>query len=92
MLLREPRNEVSLNLEISLFRIAIERAGMERMRSGRLQNARKTSTSGKRHHLSARLSWQQSCDLVFAETSERWERPLGAPGFDIVGYSKLSVN
>ncbi len=25
--------------------------------------------SGKRHHLSARLSWQQACDLGFSEIS-----------------------
>ncbi len=34
--------------------------------------------SGKRHHLSARLSWQQACDLGFRGDLEKWERLLGA--------------
>ena len=34
--------------------------------------------SGKRHHLSARLSWQQACELGFRGTIEEWERLLGA--------------
>jgi len=28
--------------------------------------------SGKRHHLSARLSWQQACDLGFRGDLEEW--------------------
>jgi hypothetical protein len=34
--------------------------------------------SGKRHHLSARLSWQQACDLGFRGDLGEWERLLGA--------------
>jgi hypothetical protein len=34
--------------------------------------------SGKRHLLSARLSWQQACDLGFRGNLEEWERLLGA--------------
>ena len=34
--------------------------------------------SGKRQHLSARLSWQQACDLGFRGDLSEWERLLGA--------------
>ena len=34
--------------------------------------------SGKRHHLSARLSWQQACELGFRGTLGEWERLLEA--------------
>ena len=34
--------------------------------------------SGKRHHLSARLSWQQACELGFRGDLEEWERLLEA--------------
>jgi len=34
--------------------------------------------SGKRHHLSARLSWQQACDLGFRATRGEWERLMVA--------------
>jgi hypothetical protein len=34
--------------------------------------------SGKRHDLSARLSWQQACDLGFRGDLEEWARLLGA--------------
>ena len=34
--------------------------------------------SGKRHHLSARLSWQQACDLGFRGDLGEWERLMGA--------------
>jgi len=34
--------------------------------------------SGKRHHLSARLSWQQACDLGFRGDLREWEQLLGA--------------
>ena len=34
--------------------------------------------SRKRHHLSARLSWQQACDLGFRGELGDWERLLGA--------------
>ena len=30
--------------------------------------------SGKRHHLSARLSWQHACELGFRGDLEEWER------------------
>ena len=33
--------------------------------------------SGKRHHLSARLSWQQACELGFRGDLDEWERLLG---------------
>jgi hypothetical protein len=33
---------------------------------------------GKRHRLSARLSWQQACDLGFRGNLGEWERLLGA--------------
>ena len=34
--------------------------------------------SGKRHHLSARLSWQRACDLGFRGDLGEWQRLLGA--------------
>ena len=34
--------------------------------------------SGKRHYLSARLSWQQACALGFRGDLGEWERLLGA--------------
>jgi len=34
--------------------------------------------SGKRHHLSARLSWQQACELGFSGDLHEWERLLRA--------------
>ena len=34
--------------------------------------------SRKRHHLSARLSWQQACDLGFRGDLREWEQLLGA--------------
>jgi hypothetical protein len=34
--------------------------------------------SGKRHHLSARLSWQRASELGFRGTLGEWERLLGA--------------
>jgi hypothetical protein len=36
------------------------------------------SKSRRRHHLSARLSWQQACDLGFRGNLGEWERLLGA--------------
>ena len=33
---------------------------------------------GKRHQVSARLSWQQACDLGFRGDLGEWERLLGA--------------
>ena len=37
--------------------------------------------SGKRHHLSARLSWQQACDLGFRGELGEWQRLMGSmPG------------
>ena len=34
--------------------------------------------SSKRHHVSARLSWQQARELGFRGDLEEWERLLGA--------------
>ena len=34
--------------------------------------------SGKRHHVSARLSWQQACELGFSGDLGEWERLLRA--------------
>jgi hypothetical protein len=34
--------------------------------------------SGKRHDVSARLGWQQACDLGFSGDLEEWRRLLGA--------------
>ena len=46
--------------------------------SRRLYQGQSDTKSGKRHHLSARLSWQQACDLGFRGNLEEWERLLGA--------------
>jgi hypothetical protein len=46
--------------------------------SRRLYQGKSDTKSGKRHHLSARLSWQQGCDLGFRGDLEEWERLLGA--------------
>ena len=40
--------------------------------------------SGKRHHLSARLSWQQACDLGFRGDLGEWERLLGAQNYGTI--------
>jgi len=34
--------------------------------------------SGKRHHLSARLSWQRACELGFRGNREEWARLMDA--------------
>ena len=34
--------------------------------------------SGKRHQVSAQLSWQQACELGFRGDLEEWQRLLGA--------------
>ena len=39
--------------------------------SRRLYQKKSDTKSGKRHHLSARLSWQQACDLGFPRKSWR---------------------
>ena len=46
--------------------------------SRRLYQNKSDTKSGKRHHLSARLSWQQACDLGFRGDLEEWERLMGA--------------
>jgi hypothetical protein len=46
--------------------------------SRRLYQNKSDTKSGKRHHLSARLSWQQARDLGFCGDLEEWERLLGA--------------
>jgi hypothetical protein len=46
--------------------------------SRRLYQNMSDTKSGKRHHLSARLSWQQECDLGFRGDLGEWERLLGA--------------
>ena len=46
--------------------------------SRRLYQDKSNTKSGKRHHLSARLSWQLACDLGFRGDLEEWERLLGA--------------
>ena len=46
--------------------------------SRRLYQKISDTKSGKRHHLSARLSWQQACDLGFRGDLEEWERLMGA--------------
>jgi hypothetical protein len=46
--------------------------------SRRLFQNKSDTKSGKRHHLSARLSWQQACDLGFRGDLGEWERLLGA--------------
>ena len=46
--------------------------------SRRLFQNMSDTKSGKRHHLSARLSWQQACDLGFRGDLGEWERLLGA--------------
>jgi len=40
------------------------------------RNFRRTNDTkrGKRHHFSARLSWQQACDLGFGGDLGEWER------------------
>lgn len=43
----------------------------------RYQNVSDTK-SGKRHHVSAQLSWQQACELGFHGNLEEWERLLSA--------------
>src|SRR5678816_365459 len=45
--------------------------------SRRLYQNMSDTKDGKRHHLSARLSWQQACDLGFRGNLEEWERLLG---------------
>jgi hypothetical protein len=45
--------------------------------SRRLYQNISDTKSGKRHHLSARLSWQQACDLGFRGTLGDWERLMG---------------
>ena len=48
--------------------------------SRRLYQRQSDTKSGKRHHLSARLSWQQACELGFRGTLGEWERlMLAAP-------------
>ena len=44
----------------------------------RLYQKKSDTKSGKRHHLSARLSWQQACDLGFRGDLAEWERLMGA--------------
>ena len=46
--------------------------------SRRLYQKKSDTKSGKRHHLSARLSWQQACDLGFRGDLGEWERLMGA--------------
>jgi len=46
--------------------------------SRRVYQRQSDTKSGKRHHLSARLSWQQACELGFRGNLEEWERLLGA--------------
>jgi hypothetical protein len=46
--------------------------------SRRDYQSKSDTKSGKRHHLSARLSWQQACDLGFRGNLEEWQRLLGA--------------
>jgi hypothetical protein len=46
--------------------------------SRRLYQNMSATKSGKRHHLSARLSWQQACELGFRGDLAEWERLLGA--------------
>ena len=46
--------------------------------SRRLYQNMSDTKSGKRHHLSVRLSWQQACDLGFRGDLEEWERLLRA--------------
>jgi len=36
------------------------------------------SKGGKRHHVSARVSWQKACDLGFRGNLGEWERLLAA--------------
>ena len=49
--------------------------------SRRVYQKKSDTKSGKRHHLSARLSWQQACDLGFRGDLGEWERLMGAtPG------------
>jgi hypothetical protein len=45
--------------------------------SRRAYQKKSDTKSGKRHHLSARPSWQQACDLGFRGDLEEWERFLG---------------
>ena len=46
--------------------------------SRRFYQNKSDTKSGKRHHLSARLSWQEACDLGFRGNFEEWERLMGA--------------
>jgi hypothetical protein len=46
--------------------------------SRRLYRNMSDTKSGKRHHLSARLSWQQACTLGFRGDFGEWERLLAA--------------
>jgi hypothetical protein len=46
--------------------------------SRRLYQQKTDTKSGKRHRLSARLSWQQACDLGFRGNLGEWERLMGA--------------
>ena len=66
------------------------RAAIEEMQAGhdplashifvsrRLYQNMSDTKSGKRHHLSARLSWQQACELGFRGDLGEWERLLCA--------------
>jgi hypothetical protein len=45
--------------------------------SRRLYQNKSDTKSGKRHHLSTRLSWQQACELGFRGDLGEWERLLG---------------
>jgi hypothetical protein len=47
-------------------------------RSRRAYQNMSDTKSGKRHRLSARLSWQQARELGFRGTLGEWERLLGA--------------
>ena len=46
--------------------------------SRRLYQNMSDTKDGKRHRLSARLSWQQACDLGFRGTLGEWERLMDA--------------
>ena len=43
--------------------------------SRRLYQNMSDTKDGKRHRLTARLSWQQACDLGFRGNLEEWRRP-----------------
>ena len=44
----------------------------------RLCQTKSDTKSGKRHHLSARLSWQQACELGFRGDLGEWERLMAS--------------